>query len=82
MDQDLAADASKPGFCTRRGPGRHPRNAAKAQVLRIPWVTRMRHSKEELQEAALGFEELADRMGPASAGVLRIEVQKVAETVR
>lgn len=42
----------------------------------------MRHSKEELQEAALGFEELADRMGPASAGVLRIEVQKVAETVR
>lgn len=46
----------------------------------------MRHSKEELERAARRFEELADRMDPAGADVLRIddlrEVATVSEAVR
>lgn len=46
----------------------------------------MRHSKQELEQAARRFEELADRMDPAGADVLRIddlrEVAIVSEAVR
>jgi hypothetical protein len=46
----------------------------------------MRHSKQEIDEAARRFEELADRMDPAGADVLRIddlrEVAIVSEAVR
>lgn len=46
----------------------------------------MRHSKQEIDEAARRFEELADRMDPAAADVLRIddlrEVAVVSEAVR
>lgn len=46
----------------------------------------MRHSKQEIDEAARRFEELADRMDPADADVLRIddlrEVAVVSEAVR
>lgn len=46
----------------------------------------MRHSKEELERAARRFEELADRMDPAAADMLRIddlrEVAVVSEAVR
>ena len=46
----------------------------------------MRHSKQEVDEAARRFEELADRMDPAGADVLRIddlrEVAIVSEAVR
>jgi hypothetical protein len=49
-------------------------------------VTTMRHSKQEVDEAARRFEELADRMDPAGADVLRIddlrEVAIVSEAVR
>lgn len=46
----------------------------------------MGHSKQELEQAARRFEELADRMDPAGADVLRIddlrEVAIVSEAVR
>lgn len=46
----------------------------------------MRHSKQEIDEAARRFEDLADRMDPAAADVLRIddlrEVAVVSEAVR
>ena len=46
----------------------------------------MRHSKQELDQAARRFEELADRMDPAGADVLPIddlrEVAIVSEAVR
>lgn len=46
----------------------------------------MRHSKQEIDEAARRFEELADRMDPATAEVLQIddlrEVAVVSEAVR
>lgn len=46
----------------------------------------MRHSKQELDQAARRFEELADRMDPAGADVLRIDdlrdVAVVSEAVR